>query len=150
MNRTPVLEPGSAGAVLWGFVEPPIGARVGESFRVAVLVPTVSNPPGRVPFAAELIVEWESFLFEVSDGWTLRPGLYVGEWSSSTQGRVRDESRVYDVIAPTLDQAFDVAVQLYAFVREHFAQEHVLINITPEFSTLFVGPGLTGTTRVAS
>jgi len=109
---------------------------VRSSFRVSVLVPTVSNPPDRVRFAPALFTALESLLFNLGGGWTLRPGLYVGEWSSSTLGRVRDESRVYDVIVPTFDRACVVTARFSAFVKERFNQEQVLVTIAHEFSTL--------------
>jgi hypothetical protein len=107
-----------------------------RSYRVSVLVPTVSNPPVRVPFALERFVEFEATLSGWSKDWSLRPGLTVGMWLSPNLGWVRDESRVYDVIVTTIEEAQLLTAQVYLYVAEHFDQKQVLITVTPEYSTL--------------
>lgn len=57
-------------------------------------------------------------------------------WLSPAVGWVRDESRVYDVIVTTIEEAELLAMQLYGFVGELFDQKQVLITVTPEYSTL--------------
>lgn len=107
------------------------------SYRVSVWVPTVTNPPVRVPFEPVLFAEFEAALAGWTTGWSLRPGLTVGMWLSPTLGWVRDESRVYDVIVATRQDAELLTAQLYLYVAKHFDQEQVLVTVTPEYSTLF-------------
>jgi hypothetical protein len=107
-----------------------------DSYRVSVLVPPVSNPPIRVPFEADRFVELEAALAGWSAGWSLRPGLTVGMWLSPNLGWVRDASRVYDVIVNTLGDAEVLTKTLYEHVARNFGQEHVLITVAPEYSTL--------------
>lgn len=106
------------------------------SYRVSVLVPTVSNPPFRMPFEADRFVKFEAALCGWASGWSLRPGLMVGMWLSPSLGWVRDESRVYDVIVATREEAELLTAKVYLHVAEHFDQEHVLVTVTPEYSTL--------------
>jgi hypothetical protein len=106
------------------------------SYRVSVLVPTVSNPPVRVPFEADRFVEFEAALCGWATGWSLRPGVMVGMWLSPAMGWVRDESRVYDVIVTSIEEAELLTARVYVYVADHFDQEQVLVTVTPEYSTL--------------
>lgn len=112
------------------------------SYRVSVFVPTVSNPPIRVPFGAERFLEFEAALAGWTTGWSQRPGLTVGMWLSPDSGWVRDASRVYDVIVSTIEEAQLLTAQVYPYVAEHFGQKEVLITVTPEYSTLTTKDGL--------
>jgi hypothetical protein len=113
------------------------GSLLRASYRVSVVVPTVSNPPLRVPFGEERFAEFELALAGWSRGWSLRPGLTLGLWLSPEMGWVRDESRVYEVVVPSLAAVEALTTKLYAHVKDRFDQTEVLVSVTPEYSTLF-------------
>jgi hypothetical protein len=114
-----------------------VGSVLALSYRVSVWVPTVSNPPVRVPFEPTQFEEFEAALGGWTKGWSLRPALTVGMWLSPSLGWVRDESRVYEAMVKTPEEAELLTSKLREFVTEHFDQELVLVTVAFEYSTLY-------------
>jgi len=79
---------------------------------------------------------FESFLVDLAGGFSRPDGSVAGAWKSEFFGRVDDQTVLYVIGTPTLDAADDLTGHLYRYVAEHFEQEHVLIRVRREYSTL--------------
>jgi hypothetical protein len=105
--------------------------------RVSVFIPTVANPPVRVPFPPSKFAAFESWMDQHCWGWNREPNLVHGSYPSDTHGMVPDDCRVYRICASTLTAADDIAARIYAYVAEAFDQESVFIELDEKPTTLF-------------
>lgn len=125
---TRIVEPRSSQLVTDVFLSTP---------RISVFIPTTSNPPQRLPIPARTFAAFESWMDRQGWGWTRLPGLALGSYTSEPLSVVRDECRVYSVLAPTTIAANDIGARIYAYVAEHFEQENVLLEYDAVPTTLF-------------
>jgi len=105
-----------------------------STVHVDILVP-VSDNDGR-PFAPASFDAFETFLANISGGFTDR-GIVDGAWMSPMSGTLmRDRSRSYSI---TLDAASALAqIQLLdSYIKQFFRQEAAFLELIPTRATTF-------------